>query len=1429
MKLKNLILTFLLAASSSLFAQDLLQGFQTPPQEARPRVWWHWMDGNISKDGIRKDIEWMHRVGIGGYHNFDAGMTTPQVVEKRLTYMSPEWKDAFRYAVTLADSLGMEVATASCPGWSNTGGPWVKPEQGMKKLVWREMRVKGGKLLNVALPAPFHTTGFFQNVAASSSATTFIPSEGGPEWYKDLYVLAVRLNKADKTLQQLGAKVTSNGGTFTVEQLTDGDLANAGELPRDDERGYSWIQYSFKRPQTFQALSVVDSYTRSEWGATPAPVSKRLEVSDDGLSYRKVCDIPHGGAARQTIEFEPVTARYFRVTFDNPVLNNPYAALSPVPIPEPTFTPVAELVLYPVPRINHAEEKAGYATPSDLMEHPTFARADEVVGTQDVIDVTDKVDAEGNLHWNAPQGDWTIYRFGYSLTGKTNHPAATEATGLEVSKIDKDAFTDFLTYYLDTYRDATGGLMGRHGLQYLLIDSYEAGWETWAPRMPQEFEQRRGYSLLPWLPVLTGQVIESAERSEQFLFDWRTTIGELIEECMYANADRIAKQYGLGTYFESHENGRLYLVDGMSAKSKADIPMAAMWTFIPGQKSANSTIEMAESDIHESASVAHLYGKKLVAAESLTANGLDGGAYSFFPGKLKPTADLEMANGVNRFVIHESAHQPVDDLKPGLGLMIFGQWFNRNETWAEQAKAWTDYLARSCYLLQQGRNVADILYYYGEDDVVTSLFAFQHPDIPYSYNFDYLNKEALLDLISYDGKHFMTPSGNQYKVLIIDPRCEHVSAPVKAKLEALRRQGAPIFDLRTQTMAEALKGIRPDFIADDMTDLRYVHRKTADADIYWVNNRRNTARQINATFRVSGLKPMLWHPETGKAEEVSYEMHDDVTIVRLNLAIDDAVFVVFDEKTDVRKVELPTQKEVLFRHVDTPWTVQFDEAWGGPKETTFDPLISYTESSDEGIRYYSGTAIYRNTLPISAPELKQGRFVLNLGEVGCMAEVIVNGKNLGILWKKPYTIDVTDALTAGENTLEIHVINQWTNRIIGDLQPNCSKRYTFPAFNYFYRPDSPLLPAGLMGPVDIMLIPDHTQPYTSIRPGQLWLDTEGKPIHAHGFQVMEQDGTYYWYGENKEFSTRGSHVWTYGIRCYTSTDLYNWQDRGLIIPPDTLNKLSPLHYSQTLDRPHIVRSAKTGKYVCWIKSMDEDGFFVILQADDILGPYTYVRSLKPEGFGVGDFDMYVDPDTGKGYVWFERPHWELICAELTDDCLDVTPTYSTHFVARRPPYTREAPTHFIRGGKHYLITSGTTGYVPNESMVASFTDYHGKYKELGNPHPADKYHHSFCSQVTDVVKIPGKDLYVAVADRWMPQITDTGFPMQVAKQMEVQYKDHQPFEKDFSTPTPKDKSNEVRTDWDVTYNSTYVFLPIVFKGGKPQIEWRDEWRIEDYK
>ena len=366
--------------------------------------------------------------------------------------------------------------------------------------------------------------------------------------------------------------------------------------------------------------------------------------------------------------------------------------------------------------------------------------------------------------------------------------------------------------------------------------------------------------------------------------------------------------------------------------------------------------------------------------------------------------------------------------------------------------------------------------------------------------------------------------------------------------------------------------------------------------------------------------------------------------------------------------------------------------------------------------------------------------------------------------------------------------------------------------------------------VSLVWAPGGAQTYQSIRPGQRWLDTEGKPIHAHGFQIfVADDGTYYWYGENKEHTHLSSNVWTWGVRAYKSTDFYNWQDLGLIIEPDTVNALSPLHYSQTLDRPHILYNKGTRKWVCWIKSMDTDGYFVILQADRFEGPYTIVKSLKPEGFGVGDFDLWADPATGKAYVWFERPHWEMICAELTDDYLGTNGRFSEHFVGIRPPFTREAPSHFVWRGRHYMFTSGTTGYVPNPSQVCVFDDPHGDYQDLGCPHINDKYEDSFGSQITSVIRIPNMNLYVALADRWLPSLWQTDIPKRTLKNKEKAYLNHKPFDRDFSTPQVKDKTSVRRNKWDTTDDARYVFLPIVFdEQGKPTIEWHDEWRLEDY-
>lgn len=349
--------------------------------------------------------------------------------------------------------------------------------------------------------------------------------------------------------------------------------------------------------------------------------------------------------------------------------------------------------------------------------------------------------------------------------------------------------------------------------------------------------------------------------------------------------------------------------------------------------------------------------------------------------------------------------------------------------------------------------------------------------------------------------------------------------------------------------------------------------------------------------------------------------------------------------------------------------------------------------------------------------------------------------------------------------------------------------------------------------------------YHSILPGRLWLDTNGNRIQAHGGSVLYQDGLYYWYGENKEKTTGKNGIWHWGVRCYTSADLYNWEDRGLIIPPEPDNPDSSLHPSSMMDRPHIIYNRNTKKYVCWLKIMNRDGSQTetVLTADHILGPYTKVREgLKPLNMSAGDFDLAVAPD-GKAYYYFERVHSELICADLTSDYTDVTGYYSTHFPHVSPPYVREAAAHFMRGGKHYLVTSGTTGYLPNPSEIAVADTWHGPYIVLGDPHPADASRTSFHSQISSVFKVEGKrDLYIAVADRWIPD------------HMEFPYEEYAAeFERMFAAGYDDGRREEFIRKFgsDTTRNTSvadYVWLPFRFDGDMAYLDWKDEWRIEDY-
>ena len=953
----------------------LVKSFQTPPKDARPQVWWHWMDGNVSKEGIRKDIEWMKRNGIGGFHQFDAGgVNMPRAAKVKLPYLSDGWKDAFRFALNLADSLDMDVTIASAPGWSSTGGTWVKPEDAIKKLEWRSIDTRGGKI-SVQLPDLYNVVGPYQDYHTDNDRIKIEP------YGKDLYVLAVRLPYSDKSMNALGAQVSKSESTISVE---------------------------FRKPQTIKSLTL-KTMAMGDRPRTGKPECRNiLECSDDGLKWRKVCDIEPTVLPYLTVNVPPTCAQFFRVKGEK----------------------LESLELFTVMKINHCQELGGFGIIHDFWKYHTPYSKD-AIRTSDIIDLTGKMTADGKLECSLPAGRWRIYRFGWSITGKINHPASPEATGLEVDKLDPDAWMRYFRTYLDLYKDAADGMLGEKGIRYLLVDSYEAGAYTWTPKLAKEFKARRGYDLLPWLPVLAGEIIGSSQMSERFLWDWRRTLGELFCE-NYDRINEIVNEYDLaGRYTESHEASRAYTGDGMDPKIKATIPMAAFWM---ENTPTGSAVPSAICDIRESASVSHIYGQRLVAAESFSVNGDEGRAYTYCPENMKYIADVGLSAGVNRFVIHESASQPNDQYLPGLQLFRYGQWLHRNETWGEYAWVLTDYLARSSSMLQQGNSVADILLYYGEDLNITGLYGGQAfsslPQVPDGYNYDFANPTVLRSGIKVENRTLVAPSGARYRVLWLDRNCEVMSLDILKKIKEFANAGviicgkepkscaglkaddrafASIVDdiwhsRRKNVFAKGLEdclrrsGIKPDFRAtvtspvaepvvrhssptikatggsaghfdklsdqenaveapanapDSYGDFKYVHRTLPDStQIYWVRNFSGKDSNVELSFRDGGKFAAIFNPENGDVTDADVKFGNGRSTVSLPLLSADARFVVLSNRPQI-KVTIDT---VFVNTTDTTMICTSDSTEVHPVDSLvsaghFDTSASSAQRklSDQGI------------------------------------------------------------------------------------------------------------------------------------------------------------------------------------------------------------------------------------------------------------------------------------------------------------------------------------------------------------------------------------------------------------------------------------------------------------------------------------------------
>lgn len=1100
MKLRKSIAGIMFCAMSFAGnAAQLENFFQNPPPETRPGCYWYWINDNVSKEGITQDLEAMARVGIGrAYigHIFNHKAETDTPVGD-VPFMSDAWWEAVQWAVKEAGRCGVEIGFFNSPGWSQSGGPWITPSQSMRYLDASETVITGGRQIEQQLPVPEIKT------FPSSGGSNPIPT-GDPfteEHFQDVRVIAFRRPESEAAdLEMTNVKVSSPEIT-ALENLLDGSPDTVVKLGEEEQT----IDFVLDGAVPVQSLIL----TPTEQLYTVHIV---IEHSEDGTVFKEIArhseERGHQGPRNKDpilVPFPATQAKHIRAKIS---LNHARS-----------FSEIAlsrRAVLANTVRKQLGETSPAVRPPWDAYVWPEQPVPDAatVVDAEHVIDLTDKMDANGRLVWDAPDGQWVVMRLGMIPIGTQCAPASPESRGLEADKMNRDHVRSLFDGMVGEFLRRTPA-SERTALKYVIADSYETGPQNWTDGLAEKFETRFGYSPVRFLPCLTGRVVDSPEVSTRFLWDWRRLVVESIAEDYVGGLREVASENGLTLWLENYGHWGF----------PSEFLLYGKYTHQVGGEFWETNDPMNNVECRAAASCSHIYGRPGVYAEAFTSNR----NFKQSPASIKNWCDWVYGAGINHLILHVYIHQP-EERPPGI-IQWFGTAFNRHNTWFEQSKAFIDYTRRCSVMLKSGVPVIDVAYYIGEN--APAMQGPRDPELPDGYDFDYINSDVLINHASVRDGRIAIKNGPAYSVLVL-PKQKVMRPEVAGAIQRLVHAGAavigpkpatspslqnyPACDKAVATIADELWG-RVDgsavkireygkgFICDGLSieevlarkDLKpdvsvigdgdllcaaagagkigigtkgglvFKHRKIANGEVYFLANTSNSPADFTASLRVAEGRPSRWNAVTGKiSDKTVFTKEDERTLVPLHLEASESIFIVFDEKkgspaADAADSNTPEYETIA--ELDENWTVHFD-GQGAPKSIHFDGLSDWSKHDDDAVKHYAGTGVYETNFSLSIDDAANS-IVLELGEVHVIATVLVNGEEAGTVWTTPWAIDITDYVKQGKNKLEIRVANTWNNRLIADSKLPLADRQAKVSQPYRFNERAPLASGGLLGPVKV--------------------------------------------------------------------------------------------------------------------------------------------------------------------------------------------------------------------------------------------------------------------------------------------------------------------------------------------------------------------------